>query len=201
MRPHYSPAANHPDVPADALRSCRFSLAGPLGLLVVILIGVIAPGVLLLGLQCSCSNSALWPAAGWDWRCSPARSRPALRPRKVLHEEAEAERAEVMDILSRCVSAEVASELWESRDQIMSGESRIVTIVFTDIRSFTTLSETASSDQIVVWLNDYFSHVQAIVTRHGGHINKFPRRRSDDRFGAPVSRGGEIELAPRSPVV
>jgi len=112
---------------------------------------------------------------------------------RVLHDETEAERAEVMDILSRCVSAEVASELWESRDQIMSGERRIVSMIFTDIRSFTTLSESASSDQIVVWLNDYFSRMQAIVTRQGGHINKFLGDGLMIVFGAPASRGDEVE--------
>ena len=112
---------------------------------------------------------------------------------RVLHDETEAERAEVMDILSRCVSAEVASELWESRDQIMSGERRVVSMVFTDIRSFTTLSESASSDQIVVWLNDYFSRMQAIVTRHRGHINKFLGDGLMIVFGAPASRGDELE--------
>jgi adenylate cyclase len=112
---------------------------------------------------------------------------------RVLHDETEAERAEVMDILSRCVSAEVASELWESRDQIMSGERRIVSMVFTDIRNFTTLSESASSDQIVVWLNDYFSRMQAIVTRHCGHINKFLGDGLMIVFGAPASRGDEVE--------
>jgi adenylate cyclase len=98
-----------------------------------------------------------------------------------------------MDILSRCVSSEVASELWESRDQIMSGERRSVSLVFTDIRSFTTLSESASSDQIVIWLNDYFSRMHAIVTRHGGHINKFLGDGLMIVFGAPASRGDERE--------
>jgi adenylate cyclase len=112
---------------------------------------------------------------------------------RVLHDETEAERAEVMDILSRCVSAEVASELWESRDQIMSGERRVVSMVFTDIRNFTTLSESASSDQIVVWLNDYFSRMQAIVTSHRGHINKFLGDGLMIVFGAPASRGNEVE--------
>jgi adenylate cyclase len=112
---------------------------------------------------------------------------------RVLRDDTEADRAQVMDILSRCVSAEVANELWESRDQIMTGERRIVTIIFTDIRSFTTLSESASSDQIVVWLNDYFSRMQAIVTRHRGHINKFLGDGLMIVFGAPASRGDEVE--------
>lgn len=112
---------------------------------------------------------------------------------RMLHDHAESERALVMDILSRCVSAEVADELWQRREKIMSGERRIVSIIFTDIRGFTTFSETASSDQVVVWLNDYFTRMQAIITRHCGHINKFIGDGLMIVFGAPVTRGDEAE--------
>lgn len=112
---------------------------------------------------------------------------------RVLHDETEADRAQVMDILSRCVSEEVADELWERRDQIMSGERRVVSIIFTDIRSFTTLSENAPSDQVVIWLNDYFSRMHAIVDARGGHINKFLGDGLMIVFGAPESRGDEEE--------
>ena len=112
---------------------------------------------------------------------------------RVLHDEAEAERADVRDILSRCVSEEVADELWLRRDKIMSGERRIVSIIFTDIRGFTAISENASSDQVVVWLNDYFSRMQTIVTRHCGHINKFIGDGVMIVFGAPISRGDRAE--------
>ena len=112
---------------------------------------------------------------------------------RILHDEAEAERADVRDILSRCVSAEVADELWQRRDKIMSGERRIVSVIFTDIRGFTAISESASSDQVVVWLNDYFSRMQTIVTRHCGHINKFLGDGVMIVFGAPISRGDRAE--------
>lgn len=112
---------------------------------------------------------------------------------RVLHDEAEAERAEVMDIFSRCVSEDVAEELWQRRDQIMSGERRIVSLIFTDIRSFTTISEAATSDQIVVWLNEYFSRMYAIVDAHCGHINKYIGDGLMIVFGAPATRGDEAE--------
>ena len=114
---------------------------------------------------------------------------------RVLREEKEAERAQIMDIFSRCVSQEVAEELWQKRDRVeLGGEARVVTVVFTDIRNFTTLTEAAaSSKEVVAWLNDYFSRMHDVVSQHGGHINKFIGDGLMIVFGAPVDRGEREE--------
>lgn len=114
---------------------------------------------------------------------------------RALREEQEAERAAIMDIFSRCVSEEVAEELWQRRDRVeLGGEAHVVTIIFTDIRNFTTLTESAaSSREVVAWLNDYFSRMHEVVRRHGGHINKFIGDGLMIVFGAPVNRGAERE--------
>lgn len=113
---------------------------------------------------------------------------------RLLRSETEAERAQVMDIFSRFVSADVANEMWERRGQLsLAGEKRTVTIIFTDIRNFTTLSEAVSSETVVEWLNDYFSRMQAIVESFGGHINKYIGDGLMIVFGAPVDRGDKEE--------
>lgn len=113
---------------------------------------------------------------------------------RALRDEKEAERAQIMDIFSRCVSSEVADTLWERRERsIFEGERRVVTIVFTDIRSFTTLSEKQSSEAIVKWLNNYFGRMQAVVKDHCGHINKFIGDGLMIVFGAPIARTDEEE--------
>lgn len=113
---------------------------------------------------------------------------------RLLRSETEAERAQVMDIFSRFVSADVAKEMWERRGQSsLAGENRTVTIIFTDIRNFTTLSESESSDKVVEWLNDYFARMNEIVERHGGHINKYIGDGLMIVFGAPVDRGDRDE--------
>jgi adenylate cyclase len=116
-----------------------------------------------------------------------------LARERILTSEAEAERALVMDILSRCVSKSVAKELWHRRDKILSGERQIVTIIFTDIRGFTTIAETAASDQVVEWLNIYFNRMNTIVEKHRGHINKFIGDGIMIVFGAPASLGDAVE--------
>ncbi|HYE14789.1 MAG TPA: adenylate/guanylate cyclase domain-containing protein [Pyrinomonadaceae bacterium] len=112
-----------------------------------------------------------------------------------VREEKEQERAQIMDIFSRCVSQEVAEELWRKRDQVaLGGETRVVTVAFTDIRNFTTLTESArSSKEVFAWLNDYFSRMHEVVCRYGGHINKFIGDGLMIVFGAPVNRGEREE--------
>lgn len=106
----------------------------------------------------------------------------------------EAEKTRVMEIFARCVSPAVAEELWRQRDRAsLAGERRVVTVIFTDIRGFTSISEGSSSDAVVEWLNDYFGRMNEVVTAAGGHINKFLGDGLMIVFGAPTSRGPAAE--------
>jgi class 3 adenylate cyclase/CHASE2 domain-containing sensor protein len=112
----------------------------------------------------------------------------------LLRAESEAEREQVMDIFSRFVSPEVAARMWQQRGHLsLSGERRVVTVIFTDIRNFTTLSEPVSSATVVEWLNDYFGRMHAVVVSYGGHINKFIGDGLMIAFGAPIDRGVQQE--------
>lgn len=113
---------------------------------------------------------------------------------RAVRDETEAERAAIMDIFSKCVSPEVADTLWQQRgDLSIAGERRIVTLIFTDIRGFTTLSESVDSAVVVEWLNEYFSRMHRIVASYGGHINKFIGDGLMIVFGAPIDRGQKLE--------
>jgi adenylate cyclase len=113
---------------------------------------------------------------------------------RAMREEKEAERAAIMDIFSRCVSPEVADTLWQQRgDLVMGGERRNITLIFTDIRGFTTLSENVDSEIVVGWLNEYFSRMHKIVCAYGGHINKYIGDGLMIVFGAPIERGDKLE--------
>lgn len=113
---------------------------------------------------------------------------------RAMREEQEAERAAIMDIFSRCVSPEVADTLWQQRQTLaLGGERRTVTVIFTDIRGFTTLSESVSSEVVVTWLNEYFSRMHRIICAYGGHINKYLGDGLMIVFGAPVARGDRLE--------
>lgn len=54
-----------------------------------------------------------------------------------------------------------------------SGQRKELTILFSDIKSFTTRCQTMSPDEIRTFLNDYFGEMVEIVFRHGGTVDKF----------------------------
>ena len=171
-----------------------FGLRALWGLLSVVLVAVLALAVsswafnahgLILPLASAWLGMAILTPAGLGLRYARER---------LLRSETEAERAQMMDIFSRFVSTDVANEMWERRGQAaLAGENRTVTIIFTDIRNFTTLSESAPSEKVVEWLNNYFGRMNVIVESFGGHINKYIGDGLMIVFGAPVDRGDKEE--------
>jgi RsmE family RNA methyltransferase len=78
----------------------------------------------------------------------------------------------VRDLLDKNVSPEVAAHL--VRDgAALGGEEREVTILFSDLRGFTTMSEQFSPHDLLTLLNRYLDRMSAEIERHGGVIDKF----------------------------
>ena len=68
----------------------------------------------------------------------------------------------------------------------LGGETVLVTVMFCDIRGFTTLSENMEPEKIVFLLNEYFTGLEKCITSHGGVINKYIGDAVMALFGAPV---------------
>lgn len=67
------------------------------------------------------------------------------------------------------------------------GETRVVTVMFVDIRGFTALSSNAEAAYILQMLNDYYETLVDVVFRHEGTIDKFIGDGMMVLWGAPVS--------------
>ncbi|MCR4295999.1 MAG: adenylate/guanylate cyclase domain-containing protein, partial [Elusimicrobia bacterium] len=84
-----------------------------------------------------------------------------------------AQRERIKDTFGKFLSVEVARRLIADGDIELGGEDIEATILFSDIRGFTTLSEAMSAKAVVSFLNAYFAHITEPIMGHGGFINKF----------------------------
>ncbi|QIZ73433.1 CHASE2 domain-containing protein [Oxynema aestuarii] len=106
----------------------------------------------------------------------------------------------VMNLLGQQTSPEIASALWDRRDRLLKagvlpGETVTVTVFFSDIKNFTTISEQLPSEKLMVWLNEYLDAMTDIVIDHQGIINKFIGDAIMAVFGVPIPRTTEAEIS------
>jgi adenylate cyclase len=102
----------------------------------------------------------------------------------------EAERLQLMGMFERYVSADVAAEIWKNRDKIvLEGEERVVTVLFSDIRSFTATTAGVPSREVLAWLNRYLTVMAEVVDQKRGYLNKFIGDGIMVVFGAPLTQG------------
>jgi class 3 adenylate cyclase len=100
----------------------------------------------------------------------------------------EFERERVRDLFSRFVPEQIVDDVLErTDDDLRLGGSRGVgTVMFTDIRGFTTFSETAEPDRVIDVLNAYFTEMIDAIFEHGGTLVGYRGDGLIAVFGAPL---------------
>ncbi len=92
----------------------------------------------------------------------------------------------IRNIFQKYVPNDVIDQFFSNPEGMLVGENRVLAILFSDIRSFTTISEGFMPDELVEALNRYFEIMVEIIMRHGGVIDKYIGDAIMAFFGAPV---------------
>lgn len=102
----------------------------------------------------------------------------------------------VKKLFGRYVSKDVFEQLMAHPDRAeLGGKRRQMSVLFSDIRGFTTITEKGDAEALVAQLNEYFSRMVDIVFRHKGTVDKFVGDMVMALYGAPVDDPDHAEHA------
>jgi adenylate cyclase len=102
----------------------------------------------------------------------------------------------IRKIFGRYLSDEVVSTLLESPEGLkLGGKKQQITILTSDLRGFTALSELWSPEEVVLILNIYLEQMLNVITDYQGTVDKFMGDGIVVLFGAPVPRENDAERA------
>lgn len=110
-----------------------------------------------------------------------------------------AARRMVTDVFGRHVSPAVVQELLRAEDPRVAldlrGKRARVTIFYSDIRGFSTMSERMTAEAMYEQLNEYFEAMCAVIFKHGGYVDKFIGDCIMSVFSAPNPQPGDARRA------
>lgn len=175
---------------AGAILTWKFRATAKVQLLIIkqVLISILATGILL-------GSTYLLFIQGW-WI-------PVVPPFLALAGSAIAITAyiarsasDIRNIFGRYLSAEIVSNLLEKPEGLkLGGERRKITILTSDLRGFTALSERLQPEEVVKILNFYLSSMADVITIYQGTIDEFMGDGILVLFGAPTWREDDAQRA------
>ncbi len=98
------------------------------------------------------------------------------------------QRRQIEKAFRHYVAPEIVNEMTAHPERlVLGGSRRNITIVFTDLAGFTSVSETMSPEKVSALLNDYLSHMTRIIFAFGGTVDKFIGDAIMAFWGAPLN--------------
>ena len=103
----------------------------------------------------------------------------------------QADRKLLTGLFSRHVSKELVDVIWAQREQFIkegriAGQEVYVTVLFTDMRNFSTFSEKQQPAETLILLNEYLGAIASVVLQHGGMVDKYIGDAVMAVFGVPI---------------
>src|SRR5215210_6075459 len=108
---------------------------------------------------------------------------------------------QVRSNFERYFAPNVAAEIAQQDTVVpLGGERRPITVLFSDIRGFTSMAESMGPDAIAQLLTEYFSEMVEIIFEHGGTLDKFVGDAIMALWGAPIAHADDPDRALRAAV-
>lgn len=101
----------------------------------------------------------------------------------------------VRSTMARYMSKEVADQLLEAGESELSGKDQTVSILFSDVRGFTTIAEKIGARETVTMLNSYFTEMVDVIFEHKGILDKYIGDAIMALFGAPFAGPNDADNA------
>ncbi|MBF0443890.1 MAG: CHASE2 domain-containing protein, partial [Oligoflexales bacterium] len=99
----------------------------------------------------------------------------------------EAEKKKVKGVFQHYLSPDVINQVLDDPENLkLGGEKKELTVFFSDVRGFTTISESLSPEKLCELMNDYFTPMTSIVLRSGGVLDKYIGDAIMAFWGAPI---------------
>lgn len=106
------------------------------------------------------------------------------------------EKKRVIGALEKYISKEVADEIMKNPESLkLGGERKRITVMFSDIRGFTSISEKLTAEQLVRLLNEYLTEMTEVILNHKGVVDKYIGDAIMAFWGAPLEQPKQAELA------
>jgi len=104
----------------------------------------------------------------------------------------------VRTTMARYMSKEVADQLLQDGEDALVGKAQTVSILFSDVRGFTTIAESIGARDTVAMLNEYFTEMVDVILAHQGILDKYIGDAIMALFGAPFVGPSDADNALRT---